>query len=239
MSKYEQILSARRTWKSYPVEPNEFDYDCLDRILCIGLNMELPVGEWVLQASKGEIPDEDGSHRLLKANCADEAVHYRGFKQFEDSYGIYYNYYDEAERLAQEWAKCADKHHFLKVAGTLETSVFLMTLFTMRFFGTQDFANLSEDVSRDEQRHITTNELMLNEWDDTLFNIPSDLERLRKETLDWVFGDFNIPHLGLDKDWMMHQSYLLITDGYAPDMMDMSDIQTYAPPFEQPNFMQY
>lgn len=221
----------------------------IKRILALGLHLELPVGKWVTEGRK-QLRDElpESAAKLLHSNIRDEATHDQGFRYAADAYGISYTgnlstEYVEAGVIADAWLSNTD--HPLAKAALSEVGIFLVTLGIMRLCGGESLCTLAAKISHDEARHVTTNRSVLRDLGMHPEAPVQSLEKLRRETIDWVFQDLNIPadDLGEDTDinvdYLLGQSDLLVTTGKAEHLNDLVMFSDYNPPFEVTNASMY
>ena len=197
---YAQLYSSRcyaeegklkpHWWKPQPISefcPQLFSVEniedegvdiSLKKLIALGLELELPVGDFINQATKRELPKSDYMMKLLKSNIRDEAAHYKGFKYANDI--INTPYIKEAEIIRKEWE--AMTAHPIELARHLEVAVFLVTLGYMRIVGGHTLNHMAEEISRDESRHVSTNTQIVKDLD-----LRSDLMKHSNKIIDWVF----------------------------------------------------
>lgn len=263
---YESLLANRsyngkpHFWDPKPIEKvphsllfdedlvceNEWGVDeAIQRTLALGLFLELPVGEWVLDGRKRELNNLPESAKiLLQTNIADEAKHDKGFRLANEAYFISKSVLSEAQGIANEWLSNVD--HPLVKARNAETGVFLPAgLAILRLVGGKSLSDMAEQIARDESRHVTTNELAIR---DLGFNPGSPTQSIReliKVTLDWLVGDLNVPsdEIGelydFNKAFIMEESDNLIERGIAPRMNLLFDVQINQSPMEMSNSSLY
>ena len=76
-SAYEKLLARKRTWTPVAVSAGKLLEGGEDVVLR-GLSLrclEIPVGDFITDAMKGDLPDEIGCMELLKSNVQDEEKH--------------------------------------------------------------------------------------------------------------------------------------------------------------------
>lgn len=109
--------------------------------------LELPVGQFIKEATKKDFLIPDGCLDLFESNIADEDVHDR---QLDLAYKAYNVTSDEDQKTAYQilaqWNDLPD-HPILK-AGILERSIFFILLPMMRLFGDTSLRTISQDISR-------------------------------------------------------------------------------------------
>lgn len=208
----------------------------MQRLIALGLDLEIPVGQFVLEQTKREYPDELYVKDLLKSAVADEARHELGFKYAAEQYGLP----DEAEiakssELKRKWQDLAAKYQPLSIAGTLEQEVFLVTLGLMRILGGPSLNGLAMQVAKDESRHVATNRAITS-WLGVSFG--SDVTEAVDETLAFALGGFSMkvsPSLAIDMDFCVKSSRELRDTGTARKLDTFTRAATHSMPFEISN----
>lgn len=206
--------------------------ETISKIIALALAMEIPVSDWVGEATKKELPISNHAKELLLSNCADEVVHYRAFQYAAEDY-LLEDYKDTAAIFA-EWN--TDDYHPIMKAGYAEMGVFLVSLSILRLFGGESLSMLAGNVSRDEMRHVATNRGVLADIGHDFKQVAA-IDRVVEKTLDWMLWDLKVP--GLDKDFFMQQSKLLISDGYAPELEELTNVADDVSNFEHSNGLLY
>lgn len=232
-------------WKPQVLKKEAFDFDtdgvpeCLERILAMALHLEIPVGSWVANANKQDLPISDVAHKLLRSNIGDENVHFYQFKHAVNAYGVSDQVMAEAEEIGKMWEQ--NESHPLEKAQLAETGVFLTSLSLMRIAGGNSLCTVAMLVSQDETRHVATNRGILKDIgiDPSAPNQP--LENLRNTTLDWLLEGLNLSgeYLGfdfnLDREFFKEQATSLVTTGRSEVLEELTDGSSYTPPFESAN----
>jgi hypothetical protein len=109
--------------------------------------LELPVGEFVNNASKREFKVPDESKSLFLSNINDELIHDQQLQLAYSEYKITSSTQQvEAYQILQQWLDL-DEHPLLK-AMQLERSVFFIILPLLRMFGDTSLRTISQDISR-------------------------------------------------------------------------------------------
>lgn len=213
---YTQLLSERQSWIPVPLPLEPFkseEYgvpEVVERALALSV-LEMPVGQYIGEATKKELSLPKSAIALLKSNIKDESIHDRQFQLAMQSYPVRERLKIEAEAIAQEWNQHPD--HTLSKAKELETAILLITQSIIRFFGGQSLDRMASDISQDEWRHLQTNWSVCEEL--SLQSSPS-LLRLATETLDWVVSGLSYPKT--DANFWHQQSKIMVEDGEAPEM---------------------
>ena len=215
--------------------------EAIQRTIALGLFLELPVGEWVLDGRKKETANLPAvALKLLQRNVSDEAKHDQGFKFAASAYPVSTEIMHEAELIAEQWIY--NSSHPLEKARNAETGVFLAAgLATLRLCGGTSLAGMSESIAVDESDHVATNELVLQDLNMNPQNPNKGLRDLISDTLDWLMGDLSIPgsfigeSYNFDKAFVMEASDSLIETGIAKRLNSLLDIQVTRSPMEEGN----
>ena len=210
---------------------DESGINMLQRIIGLGLHMEINVSRYVVKGITKDLPDAGPAlPLLLRSNAADETRHEQGFKEANKTYGSIYN--EELQDLVQAWNDEATKSsNPISVAGQLEVSVFLITLGLMRIVGSPGITELSFKIAEDENRHIVTNHAIstaLGLWGNPNLN-------LIDSTIEWVFGEglLDFPELKLEN--FIRYSRELLTDLRSTEFDDLTWYTSHHLPFELEN----
>jgi hypothetical protein len=204
----------------------------ISKIIALGLLLEIPVGEFVLEATKLDIPKEPFLMENLKANIADEGSHYKGFnlaRRYTCNEHI-----AEAQLITNRFMEL--QCNPIEVAQALETGVFLVTLGYLRIAGGKGLYDMAYQIAKDEFRHIAVNRGYL-----ALKNLPlvPTFLSLILEVLSWVFNGINIDKslsmYELNKDFFVNAGKELITTGVAKKLNTLVNFTSHVPPFEVSN----
>jgi hypothetical protein len=206
--------------------------ETVSKIISLALVLELPVGEWIGQATKSELPIDPVARELLLSNIIDETTHYNAFNHLANDYVI--DEYNDATHIFDKWN--TDDYHPITKACYAEVGVFLVSLTVLRLFGGESISMVAANVSKDEMRHVATNRGVLTDIGHD-FKAVNKIDTLVNETLDWMLCDLTVP--GLNKDFFMEQSRLLVTDGYAPELNELTNAADDISPFEHENRLLY
>ena len=213
---YQALLDRKTSWTPAVMEPEAISYeegrlDTIWRAIALGLALELPVGQFTLSASKGDLPNDPAVIDLLLSNTHDEEVHYAGFQAAELAYGCPDVYKDEALAISKLLIEHPD--HTVVKAGYMELGVFFVTLPLIRKLGDVGLKLLSENISRDEATHVSTNYMII----DQLGLRPSQsLSDLRVAVIDWLTQNLTVP--GMGRPYWLRQSEKLVSNREAPDL---------------------
>ena len=217
MTPYQKLLNRKRTWT--PVQTTagklvEGAEETIYRALAIR-HMELPVGDFITDALKNEVPQ--ASRELLLSNVKDEENHDRALGYIANALGVDEEAEKEAIRLRDAWIAHPD-HTILK-ALVAERAIFFVLLPFFRFNGDAGLRTVSADLSRDEQVHVSANSLICRELG---LEVSPSLDKLRKATINWVMQPLkaNNPNKYLNKKFWLDSSDRLMYEGKAPELAD-------------------
>ena len=216
MNPYQKLLSRKRTWT--PVQTTagqlkEGAEETIYRALAIR-HMELPVGDFISDALKNEVPEM--ARDLLLSNIKDEENHDLALGYIANAIGVDEKAEEEAKRLRDAWTAHPD-HTILK-ALVAERAVFFVLLPFFRFCGDAGLRTVSADISRDEQVHVSANSLVCRELG---LEVSPSLDKLRKATINWVLQPLgNSPDKYLNKKFWLDASDRLMYEGKAPELVE-------------------
>jgi hypothetical protein len=217
MNPYQKLLNRKRKWTPVQTIAGQLKdgaEETIYRALAIR-HMELPVGEFIEEALKREVPQM--SRELLESNIRDEENHDLALGYIANAIGTNPKAEAEALRLRAAWEAHPD-HTILK-ALVAERAIFFVLLPFFRFNGDAGLRTVSADISRDEQIHVACNSLVCEE----LGLKPSQsLDKLRKATVAWIFEPMakSTSDKFLDKDFWLRSSDRLMYEGKAPELSD-------------------
>ena len=215
---YIHLHERKRTWTPIQVSAGTLldgGEQVIQRALALRC-LEIPVGDFISEAMKGDLPDVKGCKELLLSNVVDEENHDIALNFAAAAHGVSPRFEQEAERIKNAWLEL-DRHPVLK-AVVLERSVFFVLLPIFRFLGDTGLRTTSADISRDEQTHVAANTLVCEE-----LGLKSDKEinKLRRATIAWVLqslqGEATNKHLS--SNFWMASSDSLYTRGKAEGLM--------------------
>lgn len=216
---YLHLHQRKRTWTPVQVSAGTLlpgGEEVIKRALALRC-LEIPVGDFISDAMKGDLPDIEGCKELLLSNVKDEENHDIALNFAANAHGIPDRYEKEAAVICKAWLEL-DRHPVLK-AVVLERSVFFVLLPIFRFLGDTGLRTTSADISRDEQTHVCANTLVCDALD-----LKSDkaLNTLRRATLAWVLqplkGQSDNRHLS--SNFWMSSSDSLYSRGKAENLLD-------------------
>ena len=216
---YIHLHERKRTWTPVQVSAGTLlsgGEEVIQRALALRC-LEIPVGDFISEAMKGDLPDVKGCKELLESNVLDEQRHDLALDYAAEAHKIPVRFEKEAERIKQTWLEL-DRHPVLK-AVVLERSVFFVLLPIFRFLGDTGLRTTSADISRDEQTHVAANTLVCEG-----LGLKSDkeLNKLRRATIAWVLqslkGEETNKHLS--SNFWMASSDSLYTSGKATGLIE-------------------
>ncbi len=216
---YIHLQNSKRTWTPVEVSAGvllEGGEDVIQRALALRC-LEIPVGDFISEAMKGDLPQVEGCRDLLLSNVKDEENHDIALNYAAQAHNVPASFDREAERIKKAWLDL-DRHPVLK-ALVLERSVFFVLLPIFRFLGDTGLRTTSADISRDERTHVCANTLVCEQ-----LGLPQDkqLNALRKGTIAWVLqslkGEADYRHLS--QNFWMNSSDSLYERGKAEGLAD-------------------
>ncbi len=181
---YLHLHSRKRTWTPVEVSAGQLltgGEEVIQRALALRC-LEIPVGDFISDAMKKDLPEIEGCKELLLSNVKDEENHDIALNFAAKAHGVDPRFEAEAERIKKAWIEL-DRHPVLK-AVVLERSVFFVLLPIFRFLGDTGLRTTSADISRDEQIHVAANTLVCKEMG---YNYSPSLDKLRKATIAWIY----------------------------------------------------
>ena len=216
---YLHLHARKRTWTPVQVSAGhllEGGEDVIKRALALRC-LEIPVGDFISEAMKGDLPEVKGCKELLLSNVVDEENHDIALNFAADVHKVPDRFEKEAQRICKAWLEL-DRHPVLK-AVVLERSVFFVLLPIFRFLGDTGLRTTSADISRDEQTHVAANTLVCES-----LGLQSDkeLNKLRRATVAWVLQSLEGEHANkhLSKNFWMASSDSLYARGKAEGLSD-------------------
>jgi hypothetical protein len=217
MNPYQKLLTRKRTWTPVQTTAGKLAdgaEETIFRALAIR-HMELPVGDFIHEALKHEVPEM--ARDLLLSNIRDEEKHDLALGYIANAIGVDKTAEEEAKRLRDAWISHPD-HTVLK-AMVAERAIFFVLLPFFRFNGDAGLRTVSADISRDEQVHVATNSLVCRELG---LDWSPSLDKLRKATINWVMQPLTGVHTNkyLNKKFWLDASDRLMYEGKAPELSE-------------------
>jgi len=216
MNPYQKLIERKRKWTPVQMEAGTLmpgSEETIRRALALR-QLELPVGDFIKDCLKGEIPE--AARSILEMNIIDEENHDRALGFAARAIGVDQSAEKEAGLLTKAWEEHPD--HTVCKAMVLERSIFFVLLPFFRFCGDAGLRSVSQDVSRDEQIHVATNSLVCAELG--LSPSPS-LDRLRKATINWVMQPLGASDSKfLNKKFWLDSSDSLMYQGKAAGLAE-------------------
>jgi hypothetical protein len=216
MNPYEKLLNRKRTWTPVQTTAGKLKSGAEETIYrCLSIrNMELPVGEFIAESLKKEIPES--ARTLLESNVKDEVRHDLALGYITNALGVDEKAEKEAFLLRDAWEAHPD--HMITKALVIERAIFFVLLPFFRFNGDAGLRTVSADISRDEQIHVATNSLVCA---DMGLRPSASLDKLRKATINWIMEPLGKNTYGdkyLSKKFWLDSSDNLMYNGKAPEL---------------------
>ena len=215
---YIHLHQRKRTWTPVEVSAGNLlqgGEDVIKRALALRC-LEIPVGDFISEAMRGDLPEDRGCVKLLQSNVIDEEKHDIALNYAARAHKVPAAFEQEAQHICKTWLEL-DRHPVLK-AVVLERSVFFVLLPIFRFLGDTGLRTTSADISRDEQTHVAANTLVCEE-----LGLKSDkeLNKLRRATVAWVLQSLQgeSTHKHLSSNFWMASSDSLYTRGKAEGLL--------------------
>jgi len=216
---YIQLHQRKRTWTPVAVTAGSLldgGEEVIQRALALRC-LEIPVGDFITDAMKGDLPDIKGCKELLESNVIDEEKHDIALNYAAQAHNVPASFEREAAKIRDTWLEL-DRHPILK-AVVLERSVFFVLLPIFRFLGDTGLRTTSADISRDEQTHVAANTLVCEG-----LGLTSDkaLNNLRRATVAWVLQSLKseTEQKHLSSNFWMNSSDSLYTSGKATGLIE-------------------
>ncbi len=216
---YIQLQERKRLWTPVAISAGQLmagGEEVIQRALALRC-LEIPVGDFIEDAMKGDLPTDKGCLELLKSNVKDEEKHDIALNYAAQAHNVPDNIEAEAQKICKAWLEL-DRHPVLK-AVVLERSVFFVLLPIFRFLGDTGLRTTSADISRDEQTHVAANSLVC---DALKLSGDKTINSMRRATVRWVLeplgGESSNKHLS--SNFWLGCSDSLYTRGKAEGLSD-------------------
>ena len=216
---YIQLHQRKRTWTPVAIDAGQLllgGEEVIQRALALRC-LEIPVGDFITDAMKGELPEDAGCKELLESNVVDEIKHDIALDYAAQAHKVPEAFEKEAAHIRDTWLEL-DRHPVLK-AVVLERSVFFVLLPIFRFLGDTGLRTTSADISRDEQTHVAANTLVCE-----ALGLKSDktLNNLRRATVAWCLQSLKgeAEHKHLSSNFWLNSSDSLYAIGKAEGLSD-------------------
>lgn len=219
LTPYLHLHNRKRSWTPVQVDAGQLLHggeEVIQRALSLRC-LEIPVGDFIQDAMKGDLPDVKGCKELLESNVQDEIKHDIALNYAAKVHKIPTQFEKEAAHICKTWLEL-DRHPVLK-AVVLERSVFFVLLPIFRFLGDTGLRTTSADISRDEQTHVAANTLVCE-----ALGLTSDktLNNLRRATIAWCLQSLQgeSDHKHLSANFWLTSSDSLYSRGKAEGLME-------------------
>ena len=216
---YIHLHQRKRTWTPVQVSAGTLldgGEEVIQRALALRC-LEIPVGDFIADAMKGDLPDVKGCKELLASNVEDEEKHDIALNFAASAHGVPDRFEKEAAHICKTWLEL-DEHPVLK-AVVLERSVFFVLLPIFRFLGDTGLRTTSADISRDEQTHVAANTLVCEELG---LKSNKKINQLRRATIAWCLQSLQGEgsHRHLSSNFWMASSDSLYESGKAKGLIE-------------------
>ena len=216
---YIHLHERKRTWTPVEVSAGALlpgGEEVIQRALALRC-LEIPVGDFISEAMKRDLPDVKGCKELLISNVKDEEKHDIALNYAARAHKVPAKFEREAEHICKTWLEL-DRHPVLK-AVVLERSVFFVLLPIFRFLGDTGLRTTSADISRDEQTHVAANTLVCEQ-----LGLQSDkrINELRRATIAWTLQSLQpkSDSRHLSSNFWMANSDSLYSSGKAKGLIE-------------------
>lgn len=216
---YEQQLNKKTQWRVVKGQAGQL-MPGSERAIARALELrilELEVAEFLKEGSARELsritPD---MMAVIQSNIEDEVKHDEALNHAASVYNIAMPQETaDAKAIAEEWINHVD-HPIAKTA-VLESSIFFVLLPMFRFLSAKGgcLKATSQDISNDENIHAAVHRQMSK---DLGLTVSPSLNKLRKDTVDWMLADLNSPGKWGSRDMWMRSSDSLFERGIAPEL---------------------
>ena len=217
-SAYTELQARKRKWTPVAVDAGkllEGGEEVVQRGLALRC-LEIPVGDFISEAMKGDLPDVYGCKELLLSNVQDEINHDIALDFAAQAHRIPDRFEKEAAQIKKAWLEL-DRHPVLK-AVVLERSVFFVLLPFFRFNGDMGIRTVASDISRDEQTHTLIHAMVAHDLGEK--TTPA-LDKLRKATVHWAMDQLGVSsNKYLNKDFWLKASDNLYHQGKATELAE-------------------
>jgi hypothetical protein len=202
------------------------------RCIALGLQLEVPVGQFVRAQTDAQLPKIAHIRELLMSAVADEGRHYRGFHFAEQAYGTVEDAH--AVELSRRWFEVATATSPIAAAGWLEAGVFLSTLGFMRIACGPSLAELALRIAEDESRHVATNRAV-TQW--LRIEVPQSVRELIADTIRYAIGTCCFVASGTvcDAQFFVDCGLELLDTNKCKRLDDLCNAIQHDMPFEKPN----
>jgi len=179
--------------------------------------LELEVAEFLKDGSKRELgkltPDMVA---VIQSNIDDEVKHDEALNHAASVYNLATSKEtSDAKYICREWIDHPD-HPIAKTA-VMESSLFFVLLPMFRFLTAKGgcLKATSQDISNDVNIHAAVHRQMSK---DLGLTVSPSLNKLRRDTVDWMLADLNSPGKWGSREMWMRSSDSLFEKGIAPEL---------------------
>jgi len=225
---FAHLHSQKRPWSAIKVTDSNAtigSHSSLARGLALR-TLEVPVGDFIKEATKKDLPINNNGLALLQSNIIDEERHDLQLQYlFDDFEWVYYkklttNTLEKDNEIAKQFTdhviNDCDDHPLVKAA-VLERSVFFVLLPLMRAYGSTSFKTVAADISNDEQIHVAVNTDIQHSLGATYSR---KLNKARYDMVAWMTEDLNVEGDKGNQAFWLRQSTSLLKRSVAPGLED-------------------
>lgn len=225
-----EMIGRKKPWGAANVDMLGFKhqfghYETVQRCIALALALEIPVG--YLAEEGAALCDDQEAYSLLD-NAKDELTHMDAFLRASRGFKVSPEYVYEAFSMCQGLDGFGV--HPIKLAGSLEMGLFLVTLSMLRKFGNAGLKLMVNSVSQDEAVHVLVNWHLVDKYLKADESLP--FRKFRHAAIDWLCAGLKNPKYGAD--YWHRQSDKLMENRTAPEL-DWTSAGMYLAPFEVPN----
>jgi hypothetical protein len=181
--------------------------------------LELPVGEWIRQELVKTQDMHPDIQWLLRLNIEDETRHDEALNNLKAVFPIPAQNDIIVSGMLSEADRLANLYSPVTLTAVLESSIFFVILPMLRFLGTQEMRMTANDISVDENIHVSTNVQLST---DLKYRRGKALDTFRADVVDWLVSDLPANHDNkyMSADFWQKTSANLYTTGKTDTMND-------------------
>jgi hypothetical protein len=200
ISFYTQLNAKRRNW--LPIKPTNLQIVkpgaeiTLQKALALS-KLELPVGGWITEelAKNPHLPQSVID--LLRLNVQDEIRHDEALNNIRAVFSVPTEFDNQVDQFIKRANHLSSLYSPVTVSAVLESSIFFVILPMFRFLGDAAMRTTANDISNDENIHVSTNVQL---YKDLGYHKGKALDTFRAEIMYWLVSDLSFKnenkHLG-------------------------------------------
>jgi hypothetical protein len=233
---YIDLTTKKKKW--IPIQPTTKQLVCegarptLERALSLS-KLELPVGNWITEELSKNKTLSPSIIKLLEINVTEESNHDLALNNIRAVFPVPVEFDTQVDEFITRANQLSELYSPLTVAAVLESSIFFVILPMFRFLGSPAMRTTANDISNDENIHVSTNvQLAL----DLGYRRGKALDTFRKDIVDFLVADLtdNNANKYLNKDFWHKSSYSLYHNSKT-DMLAATKHAVMPCFFESPN----